>query len=186
MIYPTTIVDNFFDDPDKIVEYSKKLNYKKDPNNDWPGVRTESLNKINYDFFNTSITKIISILYPMDFKNITFKATQFFQKVNKEDRDVGNKHTDPNLITAIIYLSDHKKCGTSICRMEGVRSDYKESVIIESMYNRLLLFDASQLHAAQKYTDGSSDDRLTLISFIYSLHHENLKYPIPEMRRLLI
>ena len=36
MIYPTTIVDNFFDDPDKIVEYSKKLNYKKDPNNDWP------------------------------------------------------------------------------------------------------------------------------------------------------
>ena len=53
---------------------------------------------LNYDLFNTSITKIISVLYPMDFKNITFKATQFFQKVNKEDRDVGNKHTDPNKI----------------------------------------------------------------------------------------
>ena len=39
MIYPTFCVDNFLENPDEIVEYSKKLKFIKNPDGRWPGAR---------------------------------------------------------------------------------------------------------------------------------------------------
>ena len=187
MIFPTLVIDSFFEDPDKIVSYSKTLTYTPDEEKRWPGVRTESLHQINYNFFNSTLTKIVSLLYPMEYKDVKFNATQFFQKVNKDaGRHKGNIHTDNTLLTAIIFLSNHKNCGTSLYKMQDLRIDYKESIMGDSIYNRLVIFDSAQIHAAQGFDDGSEGDRLTLISFIGTLNHPELKYPIPEMQRILI
>ena len=123
----------------------------------------------------------------MEYKDVKFNATQFFQKVNKDaGLDKGNIHTDNTLLTAIIFLSNHKNCGTSLYKIQDLRKSYKESIMVDSIYNRLVIFDSAQIHAAQGFDDGSEGDRLSLISFIGTLNHPELKYPIPEMQRILI
>ena len=60
--YPTLIVNNFFENPNKIVEYSKTLEYNrsdwKEKNTEWPGVRTKSINYFHFDLF-----KFIHIIF---------------------------------------------------------------------------------------------------------------------------
>ena len=53
-----------------IVNFSKELNFTKDPLGRWPGTRSDYLHLINNDFFVYVITKIISILYPIEYKNM--------------------------------------------------------------------------------------------------------------------
>ena len=50
MKWYTGSIDNFFDDPYKILEFSKKLDFKKDEKNEWPGTRTKTTYDINKDF----------------------------------------------------------------------------------------------------------------------------------------
>ena len=41
--YPVTIVDNFFDDPDEIVEMAENLKWYPPSLGNWPGLRTKQL-----------------------------------------------------------------------------------------------------------------------------------------------
>ncbi|BCU98299.1 MAG: hypothetical protein CM15mV21_0680 [Eurybiavirus sp.] len=43
MTFPITIVDNFFDDPDAIVEVANNLKYFNPQGGHWPGTRTKNL-----------------------------------------------------------------------------------------------------------------------------------------------
>jgi len=43
MTFPITIVDNFFDDPDAIVETANNLKYFNPQGGHWPGTRTKNL-----------------------------------------------------------------------------------------------------------------------------------------------
>ena len=43
MTYPITIVDDFFDDPDEIVELAEALNWYQPDTGNWPGKRTKQL-----------------------------------------------------------------------------------------------------------------------------------------------
>ena len=41
MLYPTSVIDNFFPNPDEVVKFSKSLDFKRDTNlGKWPGERT--------------------------------------------------------------------------------------------------------------------------------------------------
>ena len=51
MIWPTLIVDNFFDDPHKVINFSKQLKYERAPGHEWPGTRTDHLGKVGKEFF---------------------------------------------------------------------------------------------------------------------------------------
>ena len=42
-------VDNFFKNPDKIVEFANKLEYSPDKIGKWPGVRSDPLSHIDTD-----------------------------------------------------------------------------------------------------------------------------------------
>lgn len=53
---------------------------------------------------------------------------------------------------------------------------FEETVNISNIYNRLVLFDSSEYHAAQKFTvEDQSCERLTLVTFFYELP-SNLPY----------
>jgi hypothetical protein len=215
MIWPTIIVDNFFDEPNKVVEYSKKLNFKKNPEGIWPGERTNQLANLDINFFNWVIYRIIRVMFPMNHKNFTWNADQFFQKINgKIYTDEGWVHSDiEDEVTAIIYLSNHKNCGTSLYtpkymsngvmhtneKEEGYKNLnlkkskkylkennelFEKNLTIDSKFNRLVLFDSKQFHAADMFGDNVNDDeRLTLITFFHQIHTPYIKYPLTEMRR---
>ena len=69
------------------------------------------------DFFNFITQQIVTCLYPVDFKKMVFgKLLQHFKKYQDIfTKNVGWIHNDsPSEFTSIIYLSHHKKCGTSL------------------------------------------------------------------------
>ena len=111
MIWPTLVFDNFFTDPDKIVEISKRYKYINEGS--YPGVRTDYLHSIDYAFFNWSTLKILTLLYPTEVRHLKWQAHSHFQKVSA-DLEFGWIHRDiPAEFTAIIYLSKDE-IGTSL------------------------------------------------------------------------
>ena len=116
MLIPSLQINNFFKDPDQVVQYANSLEYKIDSEGRWPGVRAQPLSDIRYDFFNMTCRKILSVLYPMNYVNMRFDALQQFQVISPDQADgEGWIHQDIySEFTAIIYLSPHKNCGTNL------------------------------------------------------------------------
>jgi len=116
MLWPTLIVDNFFDDPQMVINFSKDLTYERAQGHEWPGVRTPSLHTVDEEFFYWSTKKIMMLLFPMNIEQIKWKAIQFFQKI--PSNTYGKKgwvHRDETSeFTVIIYLSHHPKSGTAL------------------------------------------------------------------------
>ena len=51
MYYPTIVVEDFFKDPNLILNFYKKVKwFKPKKNENWPGVRSKPFYKINIDF----------------------------------------------------------------------------------------------------------------------------------------
>ena len=120
MLYPSIVVDDFFKDPDSIVNFASKLTYYKDEEGRWPGSRTKGLHENHQSFFDYVNAKILSIVYANDMNycnDVKLQASTSFQKIPGERYpNTGWIHKDPEDITAIIYLSKHKGCGTSLCK----------------------------------------------------------------------
>ena len=58
MTYPVTIVDNFFDDPDAVVEMAEGMQYYNPNTGNWPGTRTKQIYVENSRFFDMFGSKI--------------------------------------------------------------------------------------------------------------------------------
>ena len=215
MLWPSICVDNFFINPEEIVEFANKLKYQKDPKGEWPGERSDPLHLIDYNFFNHIGKKFFSVLYPMNYKDIKYNMTLYFQKISSKYKNVGWVHSDHGKeITAICYLSKHKNCGTSIYNYKGLypklknnkkkeeqyktfsvknedilvkenNENYEETISFKSKYNRIIMFDSTQHHAAHKFIeDGIKEDRLTLIGFINEIQSQSIKHHAVETRRI--
>jgi hypothetical protein len=220
MNWPISCVDNFFDDPYKIVELSKKISFNKSTDGRWPGTRSPEIHKVNMNFFNFVTRKIMRLIYPMSYENATWKASSFFQKVKGTDYpNSGWVHHDGEYeFTTIIYLSHHENCGTSIWKPkyfgvepkhtdkkherflnQNTMSDkiekiylnenneqFKKTLTFDSVFNRFIMFDGSNFHSADNFTDtNQQEDRLTLITFFKEVQMPDIKYPIPTMKRLI-
>jgi|TARA_Y100000004_G_C8913844_1_gene412142 hypothetical protein len=220
MLYPTYVIDNFFPNPDEVVKFSKTLDFGRDTTlGKWPGERTNLMHEINLNFFQYTTKKIMSLIFLNNLSNINWEAQQYFQKVPCEgDVKQGWVHNDSNQqLTAIVYLSKHKGCGTSIYRknsffnggknyqvkeeyysknkkfdkkyyqaLEENNSCFTKTIEVESVFNRLVIFDGSQWHGVNGFYDkNASEDRLTLLTFFHDIRGNNLKFPISEMHRVL-
>ena len=214
MMWPTMIVDDFFTDPERVVELSKTLKYNS-TDGLYPGKRSEKLHLVDKAFFDWSTAKIIALLYPMHSNTIEWKALQMFQRVPpKVYGDAGWVHHDHfSEITSVIYLSHNKNSGTSLYKGKDftVGSDhnkekedfykslknkeqaeafrkkandkFEKTVDMQSKFNRLVMFDSHHWHQS---TDHVTDDteRLTLLTFFLEITGDNIRYPIPTMRRI--
>ena len=203
MTFPVTIVDNFFEDPDLIVEEANKLKYFNPQTGNWPGTRTKNLhidaprlhmyftqklNSIfweeNPDYWNT--TCHFQLIDPID-------PTDKYYKKNR-----GWIHTDDNTwYGGIVYLNKDPESdtGTSIYSakygythqseaelnqkmilyrsekindeeynraFDSMNNQYTETVTIENVYNRLVVFNNKTHHGVKTYGTRS---RLTLNFF---------------------
>jgi hypothetical protein len=192
MKFPTVVVDDFFADPQKIIEWANTLEYDLiSPN--YPGARTQCLSTINEKVFEQILVKILSIL---NIKNFECDAHIHFQKV-PSDFSKGIIHRDATL-TSIVFLNENTEefnSGTSTYKpknefpnIEGelmkeiigskdygkyeevtdkVNSQFTNSININGEYNRMVLFDGMEnYHAANEF---GHEERLTLICFIDKL-----------------
>ena len=214
MMWPTMIVDDFFTDPERVVELSKTLKYNS-TDGLYPGKRSEKLHLVDKAFFDWSTAKIIALLYPMHSNIIELKAFQMFQRVPpKVYGDAGWVHHDHfSEITSVIYLSHNKNSGTSLYKGRHfiVGSDHNKEK--EDFYKSLKNKEQAEAfrkkandkfektvdmqskfnrlvmfdsHHWHQSTDHVTDDteRLTLITFFMEITGKGIRYPIPTMRRV--
>lgn len=205
LYFPTTIIDNFFDDPDMVVDFAKSLEYKKDPLGIWPGLRTYNLLDINPSFFHMTLNRFFNLFY----KTARFYEVDMrFQKIQKQ-YGKGWVHMDDTMLTNIVYLTKNanSNSGTSIYKPRTVdcfmkngdrkvdfylgkihddemyrkenNDQFEESIVVKNQYNRLLSFEGHLIHSANDFED---EERLTLIWFVTDFHPNCDKYPISKMK----
>ena len=134
--FPTTCIDNFYKDPDGIRNFALSLNYNDNSGN-FPGLRTDNLNKIDAQFYKQSVNKLLSLFFQVDItdlEKIDWYATTNFQKIYPYHRNknnilnMGDIHTDNIFggIAAVIYLDPNPSMdsGTSFYRNKKTSKFY--------------------------------------------------------------
>jgi hypothetical protein len=185
MHFPNLIVDNFFNNPQQIIDCSQKLEFKNQPDKRWAGLRTDKIHEVNYDLFDYVTKHIIRLVFPHDHEDMLWHTEMYFSKTNPKDTKYPDwvHRDDTSEFTAIIYLSDHN-CGTNICHLNNplklindvgpsqfhyyrnptkekpeikdkIDSQFKNTISVNGKFNRLFLFDGNSWHRQQKF---SSED----------------------------
>tara|TARA_B100001113_G_scaffold295420_1_gene252628 strand:+ start:274 stop:927 length:654 start_codon:yes stop_codon:yes gene_type:complete len=212
MIYPTMIVDNFFDNPDEVSDYANTLQF-----NDTEyivGKRTDFLHNINRNLYEYTVHKILTILYPYDTIGIKYQADSYFQKSSIDSRYDSWIHTDKCEITAMIYLTKGISEGTNLYKrksewlptVNNTNGKFKHESFknkkFDKEYEDLKLktnsdFDLTTnikgLYNRLALFDGSNyhameqknndDERLIMIFFIYDLQGKNLRNGLVQSKR---
>jgi len=202
--FPTYSLTNFYERPEKIVEFANTCKYRKSSNGRWPGVRSECLSVTNHQLFRYSCEKILKMIFGKE--DVSYFAINEFQIITNEDINnskFGWAHKDPVMLTAIIYLSENNSSGTKILsnpfegylskdirethkydngdlekEKESNNNQYTDFVHHNSLYNSLLAFQGSHPHKAL-FDIKDQSARLTQIIFFKQINAP--WFPIPEM-----
>ncbi len=131
-MFPTIVYDNFFENPDLVVDLANSLEYKMGDGS-WPGVRTDDIGYHHLEFKKLIMDKICRIFYPDS--NYQWYAKTVFQKVEGMHEDkyhIKNRgwiHKDKNrLIGGIIFLNKNPEedTGTSLYTSKKVVVPYSD------------------------------------------------------------
>ena len=162
-MYPVMVVDNFFEDVDKIISLSKKLKYNSATETaNWPGIRTESLNLNHYDLFHNIILKILNYYHPNAYIKYS-DSLVCFSKLKYGDKGKTRFHYDEGTdIAAVIYLSEGDiRTGTTI-----FNKNKKKQIIVGNEFNSMVAYDANKYHGFTSLKPLREKERLTLNVFI--------------------
>ena len=116
-MYPNLIVDNFFDDPDSIVDLSTKLKYAPSDDGTWPGLRSDNLHLIDWRLFDFICRKISHLFYSSN-ESWTYQIS--FQKVNPfstnqyDKKNCGWIHKDECNFGGVIFLTKNPDNDTGV------------------------------------------------------------------------
>jgi hypothetical protein len=125
MRYPITVVDNFYDDADKVREYALSLPYEITSQN-YPGTRTKNLHYYDRDFFEYSTQKFFSLFHE-NINPVQWNVSTAFQLIEPYDnekyniKNLGWIHRDDDVaFAAIIYLTPNADVdsGTRIYKLK--------------------------------------------------------------------
>tara|TARA_Y100000004_G_scaffold196469_1_gene266581 strand:+ start:1406 stop:2056 length:651 start_codon:yes stop_codon:yes gene_type:complete len=214
-MYPTTIVEDFFSDPDAIVKYSENLEYTPSPNGSWPGVRSKHIAELDFNLFQHIGDKIYSLFYPQSPDR--WSLDMWFQLITPYHEDKwhpsnrGWIHRDMYCnFGGIIYLTKdpEKDTGTSIYKealgysyqpknetdikknhylgydvsedelseaWQRNQSQYLQTVSVENVYNRMLLFNPKVFHGVKTF---GTKPRLTIAFFSKGENGNNIHPPL--------
>ena len=143
-------VDNFFDNPDKIVKYAKSLSKEPHPDGDWPGKRTKPLWKINKELNQVLMMKILSCFYDFTYQDMSWETSNlYFQEIpafSKNKNDVKNRgwiHSDePGTdVAGLVYLTPgiDPDSGTSLFTWKN-QNDNNEYMAHKHQFAKHLLY----------------------------------------------
>ncbi len=135
--FNTSVVDNFFKDPDEIVNLANSLDFTIGPKGHWPGVRTQSLHLIDKNLFNSVLQKIFSLSFDYRHHNVNWDNVEmYFQKTYPYDLknktsilNTGMIHQDGDYpMVGLIYLTKNANInsGTSIFLPKKFQKNYEK------------------------------------------------------------
>ena len=212
--FPTTVFDNFFDDPDKIVNYANTLEYYNDEFH-YPAFRTKSLNEIDPFLNEQIIHKIVSTYLSVDY---AFEGNVCFQK-NIEEFKTGAVHRDLDVdLSCIVYLTKNSiSDGTSFYSLKNdtlyhssnyyekheliknnayeefenyakeTKKDFDLDLTVKAKYNRALIFEGNEYHSASDLKGNlDGEDRMTMLAFIHFLNVSSGQTPISKSKRITL
>ena len=135
-MYPNLIVDNFFEDPDSIVDLSTNIQYAPSDDGRWPGLRSNYLHRIYPRFFDFITTKITHLFYDTC-KSWTYEMT--FQKVNPfsenqyDKKNCGWIHRDKINFGGVIFLTKKPDDDTGVTIYRPKKGGYNMNPNLEQV-----------------------------------------------------
>ncbi len=159
-------VDNFFDNPDRIVKYAKSLPMKSDPDARWPGKRSELLWKIDKELNNAILLKILSCYYDLSYQDVAWHSCMIgFQEIpafSKNKDDVRNKgwihfdNEDGAELAGLVYLTPDidPDSGTSLFTLKQLNDKEYFDPLIAPKFARSLLYqkeEFDEVYFTKKY-----------------------------------
>lgn len=223
--FPLTVVDKFFETPDLIRDFALSQEYYKSDDGRWPGLRSDPLNEISPELFNTFCHKILKIFFNFDYTSTNWNLEASFQKVpcqrpdNIKNINDGWIHSDDDcFFSGVVYLNKNfpPNTGTSIyspideeslnfsveekCKfylgkeitdeeyltaLTKNNNQFLETVKIENVFNRLIIFESGQYHGVPSFFSGTDEDRLTLVFFMKNLSIRNDTFPLYRSKVLM-
>ena len=155
MSYPLVIKDNFFPDPESILESCNQLDCDGSYSN-WPGLRTNCFSGINRELFLFISNRIFTLIHDKPPNNynmsMSFQKIKPYVKGDKWDKkNRGWVHQDCCLFGGVIYLDKNpdKDAGTGIYKLKDGYHFQNEEIL---SYKKLLyegkLTDDGQYYGA--------------------------------------
>ena len=153
--FPVSVVDNFFSDPDKVVKFAESLTYTQS-NGFYPGKRSALLHKVNYDFFSSTIFKVLSLFFDLNASIVSFDDTAMqFQKIQpfnkKEKNNILNKgliHQDSfGTLAGVIYPNKKPDLDSGTSIYQEIKKDLKAE---EYAKRKKLFYKIDQKKLSQK------------------------------------
>ena len=144
MTYPITIVDDFFEDPDGIVEMAESMKYYTPNTGNWPGTRTKNLHIEDKRFFNYFGQKLHLLFYESvpEYWNLQchFQLIDPFceDKYSKKNRGWIHKDID-TWFGGIVYLQKDPEpdTGTSAYRVKrGFSHQFADEIDVKEKQYR--------------------------------------------------
>tara|TARA_B100001250_G_scaffold350561_1_gene322318 strand:- start:283 stop:1068 length:786 start_codon:yes stop_codon:yes gene_type:complete len=128
IVYPVTVCDNFYEDPDSVREFALSLDYTNKIGIH-PGLRSQCISTINKEFYEISYHKILSMYgdYSQTCDPTNYGCYSYFQKIwrfsgdPKDPVNGGWIHNDGLcFLAAVIYLDPDplNDNGTSVYHMD--------------------------------------------------------------------
>ena len=168
MTYPITIIDDFFEDPDAIVEIANNLKYYPPDIGNWPGVRTKGLHLEDNRLF-TYVGEKIHLLFHDTVPDVWelqlhFQKIKPFHKEKYHKKNRGWIHQDiDTLFGGIVYLNKDTEpdTGTSVYKAKyGYSLQFKEELQVKE---KTYLGDTIPDEDYEKAFDASHDQYIETV-----------------------
>jgi len=135
-LFPITIIDNFYPDPDTIRNFALSQDFSPSENGGWPGKRTKDIIELDKELHDFFVRTVMNLFYPMEFEYECDLETSF-QLIESRDVDQysaknrGWIHHDTVLFGGIVYLTKDPEpdTGTSIYKPKKGHHQHKQSWI---------------------------------------------------------
>lgn len=160
-MYPTIVLENFFDEPNNLVELSKTYEYFEPQHlkDWWPGERTNEIMDINLK--NLVFTKVLNLYFK---KWVSYKGTMFFHRTSKNTHkgygSTDHIHNDTDVIIAgLIYLNNNSSS-------TAIYDEHKrKKMIVNNNFNTMVTYDAKQNHGPIL----TEEERITIPFFVHDV-----------------
>ena len=184
------IVDDFFNDPEALVDFGKSL--PKEGEDRQPGRRSQSLWEIDHNLCRAILLKIMSCYYDLDYIDLAWDNSIFkFQEIprfSENKNDVRNKgwiHQDPIVdlyqLAGLIYLTPDidPNSGTSLYNLKS-----QESNRVHKIHSKDVLF-AHNHYDKEEYTKSYIEHRECFSEKlrIYNIFNRLIMYDTREFHR---
>jgi hypothetical protein len=184
------VVDDFYPDPDEVVQYASKQTFVREANVNYPGLMAPTSRDVR-----PAMQQFARLLGGIDIKYNGLQGGFRITTCEDMQRRRGIVHIDSSDWSAVIHLSRTPTQGTYFYRHRRLGVDYASSAderypdllkaimedtnnpdawevtqTVPAKYNRLVIFDGKHFHSGPRELTGTSlaDGRLTQNFFFFT------------------